>query len=133
MWTTLNWSNTAGLYCFGEGILGFVTTGHFSVGVILAGQAGCCTRRSYHSRSRIAMTDVTNITRTNVLTAAGTLHYWNITVRLQKSQTLPSSQTFSGGHPASRTMGIGSLSRRYSGWGVALTTHPDVALRLKKQ
>jgi Tfp pilus assembly protein PilZ len=35
----LNWSNTTGLYCFGEGILGFVTTGHFSVTVTLAGKA----------------------------------------------------------------------------------------------
>jgi len=39
MCNTSNWSNTAGLYCFGEGILGFVTTGHFSVRVTAAGQA----------------------------------------------------------------------------------------------
>jgi len=39
MWNALNWSNTAGLYCFGVGILGFVTTGHLSVTVTLAGKA----------------------------------------------------------------------------------------------
>jgi hypothetical protein len=36
---TLNWSNKTGLYCLGEGISAFVTTGHFSVSLTLAGKA----------------------------------------------------------------------------------------------
>ena len=36
-------------------------------------------------------------------------------------------------HPASCTMGTGSLSGDQSGRGVALTTHPHLALRLKKE
>jgi len=35
-------------------------------------------------------------------------------------------------HPASSTMGIGSLSWRYSGRGVVLTTHPHLVPRLQK-
>ena len=38
-----------------------------------------------------------------------------------------------GAHPASYKMGTGSLSRRYSSGGVALTTHLRLALRLKKE
>jgi len=38
-----------------------------------------------------------------------------------------------GTHPASYTMGTGSLSRGLSGRGVALTTHPYLEPRLKKE
>jgi hypothetical protein len=38
-----------------------------------------------------------------------------------------------GARPASYAMGTGTLSRGYSGWGVALTTQPHLATRLKKQ
>jgi hypothetical protein len=41
--------------------------------------------------------------------------------------------TGSGAHPASCTMGTGSLSRRYIGREVSLTTHPHLAPRLKKE
>ena len=42
-------------------------------------------------------------------------------------------QTGPGAHPAFCTMGTGSLSRGQSGRGVALTNHPHLALRLKKE
>jgi hypothetical protein len=42
-------------------------------------------------------------------------------------------QTGPGAHPASYTMGTGSLSRGESGRGVALTTHPHLVPRLKKE
>ena len=38
-----------------------------------------------------------------------------------------------GAHPASGTMGVMSLPRGQSGRGVALTTHPHIAPRLKKE
>jgi hypothetical protein len=41
-------------------------------------------------------------------------------------------QTGSGAHPASYAMGTGSLSRGKSGRGVAMTTNPHLAPRLKK-
>jgi hypothetical protein len=37
------------------------------------------------------------------------------------------------GYPASYTTGTGSLSRGLSGRGLALTTHPHLAPRLKKE
>ena len=75
------------MYCSGEGILGFVTTGHFSVRVTLAGKAVLAMPvlaqdAATSSTSRIPMTVVTNITRTTALTAVCTLHYWKATVRL---------------------------------------------------
>ena len=42
-------------------------------------------------------------------------------------------QTGLGAHPASCTMGTGSLFRGLSGRGVALTTHHRLAPRLKKE
>jgi hypothetical protein len=36
-------------------------------------------------------------------------------------------------HPASRTMGTVSLSQWYSGWGMALTIHLDLAMKLKEE
>jgi hypothetical protein len=42
-------------------------------------------------------------------------------------------QTGPGAHPASYTMGTGSLPRGYSGRGVELTTHPHLVPRLKKE
>jgi hypothetical protein len=42
-------------------------------------------------------------------------------------------QTGPGAHAASCTMGTGSLSRGQSGRGVALTTQPHLAPRLKKE
>ena len=42
-------------------------------------------------------------------------------------------QTGTGAHPASYTMGTGFLSWGQSGRGVALTTHPQLAPRLKKE
>ena len=36
-------------------------------------------------------------------------------------------------HPASYTVGIGSLSWGWSGWGMTLTTNPHLVLRLKKE
>jgi hypothetical protein len=39
-------------------------------------------------------------------------------------------QTDPGAHPTSRTMDMGVLSSEGSGWVVALTTHPHLALRL---
>jgi hypothetical protein len=42
-------------------------------------------------------------------------------------------QTGPGAHPASCTMGTGSLSRRLSSRGAALTTDPHLAPRLKKE
>jgi hypothetical protein len=36
-------------------------------------------------------------------------------------------------HPASHTMCNGSLSQGYRGWSIALTTHPHLAPRLKKE
>jgi hypothetical protein len=42
-------------------------------------------------------------------------------------------QTGPGAHPASYTIGTGSLSQGYSGRCVALTTHPHLAQRLKKE
>jgi hypothetical protein len=42
-------------------------------------------------------------------------------------------QTDPGAHPASYTVDIGSVSRALSGRGVALTTHPHLAPRLKKE
>jgi len=84
----MNWSNTAGLYCFVDGILGFRNDGAFLGNSDTSrkgctGYAGSCTRHSsYNSTSRIPKTVVTNITRTSALTAVGTLHYWKNTVRL---------------------------------------------------
>ena len=43
------------------------------------------------------------------------------------------SHTGPGAHPASCTMGTRSLCLGLSGRGVALTTHPQVAPRLKKE
>ena len=43
------------------------------------------------------------------------------------------AQTGPGSHTASCTTGTGSLSRGRSGRGVALTTHPHLAQRLKKE
>jgi len=42
-------------------------------------------------------------------------------------------QTSPGAHPASGTVGTGSLSRGRSDRGVALTTNPNLLLRLKKE
>ena len=42
-------------------------------------------------------------------------------------------QTGSGTHTASYTMGTGPLSRGLGGRGVALTTHPRLVPRLKKE
>jgi hypothetical protein len=42
-------------------------------------------------------------------------------------------QTDPAAHPASFTMGTGSLSRGQSGRGVTLTVHPLLAPRLKKK
>jgi hypothetical protein len=42
-------------------------------------------------------------------------------------------QTIPGAHPASYTMGIMSLFWGLSGRGVALATHPHLALRLMKE
>jgi hypothetical protein len=44
-----------------------------------------------------------------------------------------SVQTSPGAHPASCTMGTGSLARGTVGVGMALTTHPNLVLRLKKE
>ena len=41
------------------------------------------------------------------------------------------TRTDNGAHPASYTMGTGS-SWEYSGWGMMLTTHPNLEARLKK-
>jgi len=41
-------------------------------------------------------------------------------------------QTAPGAHPASYAMSTRS-SRGYSGWGVALATHPNLVPRLKKE
>ena len=43
-----------------------------------------------------------------------------------------SVQTDPGGHSASSTMGTGHISWKQSGRGMALTTHPRLVLRLKK-
>jgi hypothetical protein len=43
------------------------------------------------------------------------------------------AQTCPRAHPVSSRMGTGSLSWRYSGRGVGLTTHPNIAPRLKKE
>ena len=42
-------------------------------------------------------------------------------------------QTGPGAHPASFTMGTGSFLGVKSGQGVTLTTHPHLALRLRKE
>ena len=42
-------------------------------------------------------------------------------------------QSGPGVHPAFCTMGTGSLLCGSSGWGVVLTTHPDLAPKLKKE
>ena len=44
-----------------------------------------------------------------------------------------SVQTGPGAHPASYAVDTGSLSREQSGRGVALTIHPHLAPRLKKE
>jgi len=41
-------------------------------------------------------------------------------------------QTGPGAHPTSYTMGTGSFPGQ-GGWGVALTTHPHLGPRLKKE
>jgi len=43
-----------------------------------------------------------------------------------------SDQTGPGAHPASYTMGTGSLSREQSGRGMALTTHPPSSTDVKQ-
>jgi len=42
-------------------------------------------------------------------------------------------ETGPGAHPTSYTIGTGSLSRGANGRGLALTTHPHLAPRLKKE
>ena len=49
------------------------------------------------------------------------------------ARLFPSYQTGPGAHPDSYTMDTGSLSLGYSGRSVALTTHPHLAPRLKKE
>jgi len=41
-------------------------------------------------------------------------------------------QTGPGAHPAFYTMGMG-LAQGLSSWGMALTTHPHLALRLREE
>ena len=55
-----------------------------------------------------------------------------IETRLGATVSAP-AQTGSGPHPASCTVGTGSLSRWQSGRGVVLTTHPYLAPSLKKE
>jgi hypothetical protein len=43
------------------------------------------------------------------------------------------THTGPGSHPTSCKMGTGFLSRRHSGRGVALNTHPDIKPKLKKE
>ena len=50
-----------------------------------------------------------------------------------KQRVSSSVQTGPGAHPASCTMDTSSLSRKYSDRGVALTIHPHLAQRLKKE
>jgi hypothetical protein len=49
-----------------------------------------------------------------------------------KARSSAPVQTGPGSHPPATTMGNGSLSRRYSGRGVALTNYPHLAPKLKK-
>jgi hypothetical protein len=49
------------------------------------------------------------------------------------SRLVPAIQTGSGAHPDSYTVGSGSPFWGKSGWGVALTIHSHLALRLKKE
>ena len=50
-----------------------------------------------------------------------------------KARFFAPAQTGRGAHPASYKIGTGSLSRWYSGRGVALTTHSHLRPRLKKE
>jgi len=48
-------------------------------------------------------------------------------------ENFPPIQTGSGAHPDSYTVGTGSPFWGKRGWGVALTIHSHLALRLKKE
>jgi hypothetical protein len=47
--------------------------------------------------------------------------------------SIPGGGTSPGAHPASYTMGTGSLSWGYSGRDVVFTIHPHLAPKLKKE
>ena len=51
----------------------------------------------------------------------------------ERTQKNPRGTEIFRNHTASCTMGTGSLSPGYSGRGVALTSHPILAPRLKKE
>ena len=149
MWNAVNWSNTAGLCCFSEGVLRFVTTGHSSVALTLTSRKGCschagsCTKRSYNSSTRIPMTAVTNITSTNSLTyealiAVGTLHDSLSVGQLEEHGSnptrhrhlLPFFQTDSGAYKAFNSKNTRGPSDREKGGGTEKLT---IGIRLMQR